>query len=140
MSGWERKLLSLITRSTEEDDLAFVDLVNQVEQKCDLAVCRVLMKTFTGRDDFGVQESVNRVLSSARSEDRQRALLEEFPRLLIEAPDWAVVLLETEVRFHRDSFISTLSTFPNETKQGVVEILQKQPFSSEFSGLPNLLN
>jgi hypothetical protein len=84
--------------------LEFVSLVDMSEDNCDYDTCKILMKTFVTEEDFGVQESVNRVLSTAKAEDRQRALLEELPRLIVDTPEWGIVLLETEIRFHLDAF------------------------------------
>lgn len=49
------------------NELTWLFLMN-----CDLDTCKVLMRTFANDDDFGVQESVVSVLSTAKSKTIRR--------------------------------------------------------------------
>ena len=134
-SEWERRILELRYRDSEKDDLEFVNLVDKAENHCDLDTCEILMKTFVTEEDFGIQESVNRVLSSASPENRQKALLTELPRLIADTPGWAYVLVETEVRFHLNELKQTLGNASAEQKKAIDQILKQESFRRHF---PNL--
>jgi hypothetical protein len=56
-------------------------------------MAKTLMNTFNETDDYGTQEAVVNVLNSIETEIYYRALLEELPRLVDEAPEWAESLL-----------------------------------------------
>lgn len=64
------------------------------------------MATFSDSlEDDGGQEAVNEVLSGAESDVRIRALLEELPRIKVEASSWLETLVENEARFHADALV-----------------------------------
>jgi len=105
---WKSSVLQLAYRTTEADDFKFVSLVDMAIGKCDLDTCRILIRTFVTDDDYGVQESVVSALSSARTEDYCLALVEDLPRMVNDAPEWAEVLLEREVKNNPDSLRKAL--------------------------------
>jgi hypothetical protein len=132
---WKRRILELRYRNTEEEDSEFVSLVDMSEDNCDYDTCKILMKTFVTEEDFGVQESVNRVLSSAKPKDRQKALLEELPRLVIDTPEWAEVLIGTELKFYFGSFNEVVRSIDPLLKGVLDEVLSRQPFREQFPDL-----
>lgn len=134
-SEWKTRILELRYRTTEAEDLEFVTLVDMAENNCDFDTCKILMKTFVTEEDFGVQESVNSVLSTAKPEDRQRAILEELPRLAIDTPEWADSLVECELRFNLDSFRETVRSISAELGDVLSEVLKRRVFREQF---PNL--
>jgi hypothetical protein len=134
-SEWKTRILELRYRSTETEDLEFVSLVDMAENNCDFDTCRILMKTFVTEEDFGVQESVNSVLSTANPEDRQKALLEELPRLIVDTPGWTNVLIETEIRFYLDSFRATVKGIQPHLRETLNQLLSGDSFQKHF---PNL--
>jgi hypothetical protein len=84
-------------RGDVDREREFLFLLDQVEGRCSLEVARVLMKSFTSTPDFGTQERVVSVLASAVKSDAVTAMLEELPRMIVEAPEWAEVLIGQEV-------------------------------------------
>src|SRR4051794_24093212 len=114
---WKAKILSLQDKDTEDAANEFVALVDQAVNRCDLETARALMKTFTTDEDYGVQESVVSALSTAKPEDYQTALLEDLPRLLRDAPEWAQTLIEREVKSHPEIFLRISKTMPTEIKK-----------------------
>ena len=100
MEGWKDRIYQLDYRHNPEDARAFVALVDNLVGKVDLDTARLLMKTFIDEPDYGVQESVIAALSSAASDVRVQAILEDLPRLQREAPDWTIDLLSNEIDLH----------------------------------------
>lgn len=136
MTGaWEARVLQLVYRNTYEQDLEFVSLINEALDKCDLETCKILMKTFVTDDDFGVQESVVSVLSSAKIEDYQRALLEELPRMSIDAPEWSDALIERELKFHNSKFREIMASVSSDAQESLQRLLQRDSFRNEYGDL-----
>lgn len=102
---WKEKVLRLAYSGSEKEEKEYVSLVDQAYGNVTLDIARVLMKTFSDEPDYGVQESVVRVLESANHEVYIQALLEELPRLLREAPQWAEALLGTSISFFHDALL-----------------------------------
>ncbi len=134
-SAWKVKILQLLHRDTYEQDVEFVGLVNMALDKCDLETCKTLMKTFVTDDDFGVQESVVSVLSSAKIGDYQTALLEELPRMLIDAPEWSEVLVERELKYHFNRFRETFASVSSDAQISLQKLLQRDCFRKEYGHL-----
>src|SRR4249919_3597279 len=65
---WKSEIQTL-DKSSENGELRFVELVDQAINKCDLETSRILLRTFTRDDDFGVQEAVVSALSTADLSD-----------------------------------------------------------------------
>ena len=114
---WHTRMLELAHRSTEAEDLEFVRLVEMATWSCDFETCQTLVRTFVTDNDYGVQESVVSVLSSAKTEDYQRALLEELPRMVADAPEWAEVLVEREVKNNQAALRKSLANVSFEARQ-----------------------
>lgn len=132
---WKARILRLRYWEIEDEALEFVSLVDMAEDKCDLETCRILMKTFVTEEDYGVLESVNRVLSTAKPQDRQRALLEELPHLVVDTPEWAESLIESELRFDLDSFRETVRNVHPQLRETLNQVLVRESFREQF---PNL--
>ena len=97
--------------------------------------CRHLMRTFVTDEDYEVQESVISVLSTAKPQDRQLALLEELPRIMVEAPDHADALVENEIRFHFDSFRETVRGIEPHLREAIDQVLKKESLTGQFPDL-----
>ena len=123
---WKNRILQLTNRTDEAEDLEFVRLIDMAIGQCDLDTCKVLMKTFVTDKDYGVQESVVSALSSAGTEDYQIALLEELPRLIVDAPEWAEVLLEREVKNAPNSLRRSLAVITQRNGQVFKELVSSK--------------
>lgn len=134
-NDWKKRILELRYWENEQEAVEYVELVDKAKYKCDLDTCRNLMKTFVTDEDHEVQESVISVLSTANSQDRQRALLEELPRILIEAPDHAADLVENEIRFYLDSLRPTVRGIEPHQREALNRIISGDTFRKHF---PNL--
>lgn len=132
---WKRRILELRYRKTEPEDLEFVSLVDMAEDNCDFATCQILMKTFVTDEDYEVQESVISVLSTAKPQDRQLTLLEELPRIMVDAPDHADDLVGNEIRFYLDSFKETVRGIQPHLREVLNQILVRDSFRKQF---PNI--
>lgn len=126
--SWEIRVLKASERSSEREESEFLELVDQANGKCTLEVARVLMKTFSDKPDYGTQERVNSVLGSGKREDAIVALLEELPRLVKEAPEWAFVLIGAETITGTHMLSSIASRMPAPTKKALRTVLDDPEF------------
>jgi hypothetical protein len=127
-SDWEQELLSASARRDEAEQERFLALVDQAFGRCTLPVARVLMKTFSDMPDFGTQERVVSALASATPEVTLRAKLEELPRLLDEAPEWAESLIGEEVE-HRPTLLKSIAaSMPAQVKLSLRQLLGNKDF------------
>ena len=105
---WRRRVLSYDPRNldnTPKDDIAFVDLIYQMEGNCNSDVIDVLLQTFSDKPDYGIQESVAAVLASAEPSLYIRRLLEHLDELERRAPEWTVILMSGVVQFHSKELV-----------------------------------
>ena len=122
---WSHELLQASRRRDEAEEQKFLALVDQAFGKCTLEVAKVLMKTFSDAPDFGTQERVCSTLASALPQFQVRAMLEELPRLLAEAPEWADALIGEEVE-HRPALLKTIAaTMPGEVRMALRQLLDR---------------
>jgi hypothetical protein len=131
-TDWKDRILELKHRTTEAEDEEFLALVDEVMGKCTPEVTKTLMQTFTGEEDYEVQESVISVLASAPPEVYQVALLAELPRLLGEAPEWAETLIGREVHSRPSLLASTARKMDETTKANLVQLLTRSSFAEFF--------
>lgn len=122
--NWIKKLLEASERLTPEQEQEFVNLVSEASGKCSLEVARVLMKTFCDKPDYGTQERVNSVLATADRSIVIQALLEELPRLIKEAPEWANCLVAQEVNFRIKLVENVALKMPKNVQNILKEILR----------------
>lgn len=88
------------------------------------------MRTFSGAPDYGTQERVCCVLASATPEVLLHALLEEIPRLVREAPQWAESLLCTEIEFRATMLEHALLQAKAEVQSAVLSIVSNRDFQA----------
>ncbi len=135
---WEQQLLMASRRRDESEERRFVDLVQQAFNKCTLDVARVLMKTYTSAPDFGTQEVVGSTLASASPETSVRAMLEELPRLLSEAPEWAQTLIGEEVD-NRPALLTLIAaSMPAQVKLSLRQLLDDKAFREFYPNAANI--
>ena len=90
---WHRGLRTFSARQTPEQAANFIRLVDMVSGQVTPEIAKSLLSTFGSNPDFGTQERVCSVLAGAPTDVRVTAVLEELPRLIHEAPEWAEVLI-----------------------------------------------
>lgn len=134
-NDWKKRVLELRYWKDKQEALEYASAVDEATYRCDLDTCRTLMKTFVTDEDYEVQESVISVLSSAKPQDRQLALLEELPRIMVDTPDHADDLVENEIRFHFDSFKETVRSIEPHQREALDHVLRRDVFRQQF---PNL--
>lgn len=125
---WTRKLLDASVRESSDQEQQFLSLVDEADGNIDLEVAKTLMKTFSDKPDYGTQERVESVLASADPELVVRAVLEEMPRLVLEAPEWAEVLLGQELEHRPSLVVSAMSNLP----QNLIEVIRTVAMKPEF--------
>lgn len=127
-ADWETKLLEASKRTNEDEEKEFLRLVDQVEGNCSLKIVRILMKTFSAKPDYGTQERVDSVLATAKAKDVTAGILEELPRLIAEAPEWAVSLVGMEVDNRLELLISVAKGMPDNVKDCLCQLIQSESF------------
>jgi len=137
--NWSHELLEASRRRGEAEEQRFLALVDQAFGQCTLEVARVLMKTFSDAPDFGTQERVCGALASARPEVAVRAILEELPRLLVDAPQWAESLIGEEVKHRPDLLKSVAASMPGEARMALRQLLSTKDFRDFYPSATSLL-
>jgi hypothetical protein len=125
---WAELLLRAAQRADEADEREFARLVKDVEAQCDADAARVLMKTFSGREDFATQELVSSALASCSPRDFVSALLEELPRLTAECPEWAHILVSDAIRADANELIEGAKSAPPEARECLRKVLVDNKF------------
>lgn len=123
-TAWQEKVLRLAYSSSQQDALEYVSLVYQVEGKVTLDIARVLMRTFSNKPDYSVQESVVAVLASAAQEVYVQALLEELPRLQREARDWADSLVDYAINFFPEALVKIARRMGPSAQRTLIETIK----------------
>ena len=129
---WTLRILKATLRENSDVEEEFLSLVDEVEGYCTLEVARVLMKTFSDRADFGTQESVVSVLASTVDKDVTQAILEELPRLVCEAPEWAETLIGAEVDQRPELLFSVAKSMPTDVKDSLRHLLESKSFRDYY--------
>jgi hypothetical protein len=131
-ADWAEKLMQVSGRETEEQERQFLALVDQAEGSIDLRIAKVLLSTYSAKPDYGTQERVDSVLATGNEEIVVKAILEEMPRLIAEAPEWAASLLGQELEHRFELLHSSLTSMPREVQNAVSQIVRNQEFSSFY--------
>jgi len=131
-SDWETKLLAASKRESEEQEKYFLSLLDQASGNIDFNTAKTLMKTYTSNPDYGTQERVESVLETGEKKLVLQAILEEMPRLVIEAPEWAEALLGQEVE-HRVFLVKEmLGLMSPQVKDAVNKVAESKAFVSFY--------
>ena len=135
---WKQRLLATAKRRDEGQEDEFIQLVDQAKGQCTLEVARTLMKTFSDSPDYGTQERVVSVLASANERDVTTAILEELPRLLKEAPEWAENLVGPEVDNRPALLQSVVEEVSDDIRQSLRVLLSKEDFIDFYPNAKNI--
>ena len=125
LPSWASELLSASARDTDEQEATFLRIVRGLEGRCDLAVARTLMKTFSEAPDFGTQEDVMSTLLSGPRSVYVTALVEELPRMLVDAPRWADSLVTTELVNYPESLVDAGASADPPTREALRQVLRR---------------
>lgn len=129
---WEIKFLAVLGRESEQEEKEFLKLLDQTKDNLNLEVMRVLMRSFTNKPDYGTQERVINVMSNGEDELVIQAILEELPRLVVEAPEWAEALIGPEVD-NRPTVLSKVALkMPIEIRRALMELLKSKDFQDFY--------
>lgn len=137
-TDWATKLLKASKRSNEIEQEQFLTLVNQVADKCTLDTARTLMKTFSDKPDYGTQETVIRVLATSDNKIVTQVILEELPRLMQEAPEWAKSLVGVEVDTRPKLLQMVVSKMSDEVKKALRTLLNDEDFQDFYPNSRNI--
>lgn len=129
---WKESFIRVIHRKNEFEFNEFVNLVDSIEGKFSADEAKVLMRSFLDIDDYGSQESVCRVLSETDDEVQIVALLEELPRLLLEAKEWSFVLVGGVVRKMPGKFGMIARSQPKYIINALRDVLGNEEFQEFY--------
>jgi hypothetical protein len=125
---WASEVLEAAARKDSDEEVRFLSLVDEAAGQCTPEVVTILMRTFSGQPDFGTQERVCSVLATAEPALYVRALLNELPRLMAEAPEWADALVGEQVE-HQPALLSRItSSMPAPVRMSLRQLLGKPEF------------
>jgi hypothetical protein len=137
-ADWYTRLAEASPRTSLQQAQEFVDLVDECVEKCDLDAARALVKTFSATPDYETQEAVVSALSTANAHDRITAILEELPRLLGEAYEWAEDLVGNEVDHSPEILVDLAARMDEDRKNCLREFLADSSFADMFSNARTL--
>ncbi|MGL4997993.1 MAG: hypothetical protein ACRC5T_03245 [Cetobacterium sp.] len=135
---WKKKLLNSSNRSNEQEEREFLRLVDEAFNNCSLETARVLMKTFSNVEDYGTQERVCSVLATADEAIVIQSILEELPRLVSQAPEWAEFLLGLEIENRGILLEKIASQMPENIKKILRILLKKEDFQDLYPNSKNI--
>jgi len=133
-ADWAKKLLHASTRASEREQEEFLGLVDQACGVCTLETARLLMTTFSDKPDYGTQEKVVSTLATADDQIVTQAILEELPRLVKEAPEWAESLVGLEVDKRPELLQKVASQMPERVRKALRELLADKDFQDFYPG------
>jgi hypothetical protein len=131
-ADWYTRLAQTMPRTTAQQEQVFVNVVDECVGHCDLDAARALMKTFSAKPDYGTQQAVVSALSTASAHDRITAVLEDLPRLLDEAYEWAEDLVGGEVDQNPEIVASVAAHLDEDRKKRLRELLADPSFAAFF--------
>lgn len=129
---WKTRFENAMARRNEGDERAFVQAAEEARGQCTRDVARVLLKSFTDQPDHGTQEHVLSSLASAAPVDMVEAVLDELPRLLREAREWAVVLVGQELQFRPALLVQVARQSSGEVRCCLDALLRSGEVRSQF--------
>jgi hypothetical protein len=133
-SSWVTGILKAAKRRDEDEQYEFLALVDEAFGNCTLDAIRVLMKTFTDDPDYGTQERVVSALATADDAVVTQAILEELPRLVKDAPEWAESLIGAEVDQRPRLLEKVASSMSPTILQSLRSILSREGFRKFYPG------
>jgi hypothetical protein len=125
-------------RQTPEQQANFARLVDMVGGQVTPKIAKSLLSTFSSNPDFGTQERVCSVLAGAPTDARVTAVLEELPRLIHEAPEWAEVLMGDLIDNELAAIKRHLHFGTAETRLAVRGLLSRKDFCASYPNAGSL--
>lgn len=127
---WEEQLLKASKgHGSKEDALRFAELLDRVPTKLDEHTAAVLMKTFSSEPDYGTQEEVVGILQEAPSTVRASVLLDELPRLMAHAREWAYELVGDELRHNAKTLVAAARSKPQDVLRALADLHRDEEFA-----------
>jgi hypothetical protein len=135
LTKWRDRVLEIRDQKTQAESLEFCRLVESVEGMNNVEVARTLFKTFTDKPDYGVKETVLRVLATFDLKTYYLAYLEELPRLALETrkQGWFELLAtypgkEPMGQEDCDVLISIVKGMPGEIQRKFLRVISREGF------------
>lgn len=125
--------------TTADEEKQLLLQLDHVSKSLDHETLKALIKIYTSTLDWATQERIEAILSDADKEIWVKIVLEEIPRLLSDAPEWAVSLLGEEIEHHFQMVEESLSIMPPEVQRAVESVLKSDDYRSFYSNAESLL-
>jgi len=127
--AWQLALQVAAVRDSEKRTEQFLELVDRASGRICRETARALLATFSGRPDYGTQERVCSVLATGDPSLVLDAILEELPRLIEQAPDWAEVLFGGEVHWRPAETSAAIRRASPEARRVAIRLLKRPDFA-----------
>ena len=124
--------------NSTDQERHLIALLDQGTSSLDDIMLKALLKIYTSALDWETQERIENILSEVDKEMWVRILLEEMPRLLSDAPEWAASLLGEEIEHRLPMVQKSLSIMPTEVRHSVQSVLKCDDFRSFYSNTESL--
>ena len=138
--AWQLALRVAAARDNDEQTWQFLALVDRASGRVCRETARALLATFSARPDYGTQERVCGVLSTGDPDVVLDAILQELPRLVEEAPDWAEVLFGGEVHWRPAETSAAIRRASPEARRTAIRLLRRPDFARFYANSGEVLD
>jgi hypothetical protein len=137
--AWERALREAAARDSVEQEKRFLELVDRASGHISRDVARALVGTFSAKPDHGTQERVCSVLASGEPSIVLDAILEQLPRLVEDAPEWAEILFGGEVHWRPAETCEAMRRAATEARRAAIQLLKRKDFAQFYPNSAEVL-
>ena len=137
--AWASALLLASSRESEEQYQRFLELVDRAAGRITRSSARTLLHTFSAKPDHGTQERVCSVLATGDRSIVVDAILEELPRLMEQAREWAEVLMGEEVESRPHQTSQAISRASMDSRLAALQLLRDTEFAEFFPSARQVL-
>lgn len=124
MESYDKALHDIIEKERLDATDIFCECVDAVEYRATEEVADVLFSLFSGEEDFELLESVIRQIDGNENEEICiESLIKAFPRLAIEANEWAKVFLNDFIKYDNMKHFA-LKSEDKKGKQAIIDFIK----------------
>ena len=132
---WANHILSLCDFKSQDEIDEFCNLLNTAKKEIDADIVRVLLRTFSDVDDYGIQEQTRNVIESVDKNIFYPVLIDELQALIERSSEkeWALTLLGLEFQYgNPDLLIDSLKSCDDEKQVAFKKFVSSPHFLEEY--------
>lgn len=133
---WASRILSVCQLKCQGEIDEFCNLLSRAPNQIDAEVVRVLLRTFSDVDDYGIQEQTRNIVQSADKHVYYPILLDKLQGLVDRSPEkeWALTLLGMEFQYGKPELLLDLfKTRSKETQEFFRQFVSAADFMDEYA-------